>query len=319
MIQTILVVGAGVSGLSSGILLLKAGYKVQIWAKDLPPNTTSNIAAAFWYPYLCSPQDKATGWAGLTLKYLKRHALDDPKSGCRLCTVTEIFDEKVADPWWADAVESWRRAGPVDLPEGYIDGYQTEAVLMDTTYYLNWLMDQFKELGGRIEQREIKHMDEALADHRMVVNCSGLGSRELLGDKQLFPVRGQVVKIKPNGFDHVLADDDGPNSLAVIIPRMHDTVLGGTKQVNDWNLEVDPQDTQDILQKARALSPAFESVEVISESVGLRPARSEVRLEIEKMGDKAVVHNYGHGGAGFTLSWGCATDVVRLVDDLRGS
>src|SRR5580700_2911189 len=79
--KNILILGAGVSGLSTGILLLKEGYNVHIQAKDLPPNTTSNIAAAFWYPYLCNPRDKVTKWSGFTLQYLKKHALNDPDSG----------------------------------------------------------------------------------------------------------------------------------------------------------------------------------------------------------------------------------------------
>jgi D-amino-acid oxidase len=313
----ILILGAGVSGLSTGVLLLKAGYTVKIWAKDLPPNTTSNIAAAFWFPYLCNPRDKATKWAGATLRYIKQNALNDPQSGCVTRTVTEIFDHQVEDPWWANAVDEWHRPASSELPEGYVDGYQTEAVLMDSTLYMDWLLNQYKALGGNLEQREVKDIEEALVCSNIVINCTGLGSRQLFNDEEVYPIRGQVVKVKPNGFDHVMADDDGPNSMAVIIPRLNDVVLGGTTQANNWSLEVDPKDTQDILRKAKALSPAFSEVEIIGESVGLRPARKEVRLEVEIYGDKTVVHNYGHGGAGYTLSWGCAADVVELVKGQR--
>jgi len=314
--KQILILGAGVSGLSTGVLLLKEGYDVHIWAKDLPPNTTSNAAAAFWYPYLCNPKDKATQWSGFTLQYLKQHALNDPTSGCITRTITEIFDRKVGDPWWADAVESYSRPTQADLSDEYIDGYRTEAILMDTTIYMDWLLRLYKQLGGTLEQKELKSVDEALVSYDVVVNCTGLGSRELFDDKRVFPVRGQIVLVKPNGFEDVLADDDGHNNLAVIIPRINDIVLGGTAQPNDWNLEVDPKDTEDILQKAKLLSPAFKEVEIVGQKVGLRPARDEVRLEIETFGDKAVVHNYGHGGAGFTLSWGCASDVKELVNQL---
>lgn len=317
MNKRILILGAGVSGLSVGVLLLKEGYDVQIWAKDLPPNTTSNVAAAFWFPYLCNPRDKATKWAGATLDYLKQNALNDPDSGCITRTVTEIFDHKVEDPWWADAVEEWHRPSPAELPEGYVDGYQTESILMDSTLYMDWLLNQYKSLGGKLEQHEIKDINEALASYDIVINCTGLGSRQLFNDDEVYPVRGQVVKVKPNGFDQVMADDDGPNSMAVIIPRLNDIVLGGTTQVNNWSLEIDPQDTQDILRKAKALSLAFNDVEVVGESVGLRPARSEVRLETEEKDDKHIIHNYGHGGAGYTLSWGCAADVVQLVRDVE--
>ncbi len=313
MSKHILVLGSGVSGLSTGILLLKEGFSVHIWAKDLPPNTTSNIAAAFWYPYLCNPRDKATKWSGFTLKYLKQNALSDSDSGCIKRTVTELFEEKVDEPWWRDAVENYRRPTKDELPEGYVDGYQTEAILMDTSMYVSWLVEQYKQLGGTVEQKEITDINEAFEDHDTVINCTGLGSRTLFNDDKVYPVRGQVVLVKPNGFEQVMADDEGRNSMAVIIPRINDIVLGGTVQANNWSLEVDPKDTDDILRKAKAISPIFNNVEVIEAKVGLRPARDEVRLEAEQFGDKTVIHNYGHGGAGFTLSWGCANDVVELV------
>jgi D-amino-acid oxidase len=314
--KSVLVLGAGVSGLSTGMLLLKHGYDVKIWAKDLPPNTTSNIAAAFWYPYLCNPRDKATKWSGFTLRYLKENALANVDSGCITRTVTEIFDKKVGEPWWQDAVESYRRPSQDELPEGYVDGWQTEAVLMDTSKYMDWLLDQYEQHGGRIEQKQVKDIMEAFVNYDIVINCTGLGSRDLFNDEAVYPVRGQIVKIKSNGFDQVVADDEGHNSMAVIIPRINDIVLGGTAQANDWNLDVDPKDTEDILRKAKALSPAFSNVEIIEVMVGLRPARDEVRLEIEAYEDKYVIHNYGHGGAGYTLSWGCANDVLELLKSI---
>lgn len=310
----ILVLGAGVSGLSSGILLLKKGYEVTIWAKDLPPNTTSNKAAAFWYPYLCNPKNKATQWGKITLNYLKREILNDPQSGCLTRTITEVFEKEVEEPWWKDAVEEYRRPKKNELPQGYVDGYQVEGVLMDTTIYMDYLVNKFKELGGVIVQKTVANIREPLQNYQIVVNCTGLGSRELFHDDTVYPIRGQMVKVKSNGFDQVIADDEGRNSLAVIIPRLHDIMLGGTTQKNDWNLDIDPKDTQEILKKCAALNPIFENVEIIGQSVGLRPARPEIRVEIEKFGSKTVVHNYGHGGSGFTLSWGCAQDVVDLVD-----
>jgi D-amino-acid oxidase len=314
--REILVLGSGVSGLSCGILLLKAGYKVTIWAKEFPPHTTSDSAAAFWYPYLCNPRDKASVWAGNTLRYLRQFVLPDLGSGCVIRTVTEVFDHPSGDPWWALAVPEWHRPQPSQLPAGYTDGYQTDAALMDTTRYMDWLQKQYAALGGTRRQHQVRNMDEATAACDVVVNCTGLGARELCHDERLYPIRGQVVKIKSNGFNQIIADDEGPNSLAVIIPRLDDIVLGGTTQANDWNLEVDPADTKEILRKAALLSPAFKHVEITSESVGLRPARDEVRLEVELAGPGAIVHNYGHGGSGFTLSWGCAQDVLEHIRQL---
>jgi len=310
----ILVLGAGVSGLSCGILLLKKGYRVTIWAKDLPPNTTSNKAGAYWYPYQCNPKDKATKWAKATLEYFKKELLNDPKSGCIIEQAIEIFDTKVGEPWWKDAIGEYKRPTKEELPSGYIDGYEINAVLADTSIYMNYLVNTFNQLGGKLLQKNVSKVQEALDKCNIVVNCTGLGSRELFNDNSIYPVRGQIVKVKHNGFNKVIADDEGHNSLSYIIPRINDIILGGTAQVNNWNLEVDPKDTKEILRKCAEIEPRFKNVEIIGESVGLRPVRTEVRLEAEDYSGKTVIHNYGHGGAGFTLSWGCAQDVVTLVD-----
>ncbi len=187
---------------------------------------------------------------------------------------------------------------------------------MDTSIYIDYLIELFKNLGGEIIQKEVNDIQEALEDYNIVINCTGLGSRKLFNDNSIYPVRGQVLRVKSNGFDKVIADNEGPNGLCYIIPRINDIVLGGTRQDNDWSLEVNPKDTEDILRKAANIYPQFKNAEVIEVKVGLRPARPEIRLEAEKFGDKTVIHNYGHGGSGFTLSWGCAQDVVGIVDKL---
>ena len=316
--KKLLVIGCGVSGLSSGILLLKAGYNVRIWAKELPPNTTSDIAAAFWYPYLCNPKDKVTRWSGYTLKYLQDNCLDDPEAGCIERTVTEIFDRQVGEPWWKDAVESYRRPSAAELPEGYVDAYQIGSILMDSSKYMPYLFKTFTDLGGTYEQREVRDIHEAFEQSDIVINCSGLGSRKLFDDKTVYPVRGQVIVAKPNGYEAVTADDDAFNNLSYIIPRINDIIIGGTAQKGNWSLDVDPKDTEEILRKSRHMSPLFDEVEIVDQKVGLRPARDEVRLETEDFGKgKYVVHNYGHGGAGYTLSWGCANDVVGEVERIK--
>ncbi len=310
----ILVLGAGVSGLSSGVLLLKKGYQVTIWAKDLPPNTTSNKAAAAWAPYLCNPKEKVMRWGKNTLDYFNRVIAKDSKSGYIKIKTTGLFPIAKDDQWWKNIVPGYKKIPAKDLPAGYQDGYEFEGLVVDTTYYMDWLISLFKGLGGVLIQKEISSINGAFAEYNLVVNCTGLGSRKLFGDTSIFPVRGQMVKVKLNGFSKVTADEEGPNSLAVVIPRTHDVLLGGTTQENNWSLEIDPKDTQDILKKVASIYPELKNAEVIGESVGLRPVRPEVRLEAQKFGGKVIIHNYGHGGAGFTLSWGCAQEVVDLVN-----
>lgn len=309
--RSVLVLGCGVSGLSSGILLLQAGHAVTIWARELPPHTTSNQAAALWFPYLAHPIERVGPWASRTLAYFRQHLLPDPASGCRPTLVQDLYAHPVETPWWAGAVAGYRRLAASELPAGYMDGFETESVVIDTSVYMDYLVAWFLRLGGQITQREVTGLDQALAESKLVVNCTGLGSRQLFGDESLYPVRGQTVKVRPNGVGHSILDDEGPNGLGYIIPRSADIVLGGTAQANDWDTSVRAADQADILRKAANLHPAFASesgVQVLSSGVGLRPVRHEVRLEAERIGEATVVHNYGHGGAGFTLSWGCAEE-----------
>jgi D-amino-acid oxidase len=172
-----------------------------------------------------------------------------------------------------------------------------------------WLKSKFELLGGSIETRKISDFDEL--ESELIVNCSGLGAREICHDEEVVPVRGQVVYIKQDpGFGRY---DQRPESLIYTIPRRDVTVLGGTAQKGDWTMEIREEDEEDILKKCESLWPELDRANIVGRAVGLRPSRTEVRLEKEHVGDKVVVHNYGHGGAGVTLSWGCADEVARLM------
>lgn len=155
-----------------------------------------------------------------------------------------------------------------------------------------------------------------------VVNCSGLGARELVGDYDLRPAKGQIVRIKHNGFRRVLLDhgEEEQNSLTYIIPRTYDVVLGGTYEEQNESTEVDPGETEAILHRCANLAPEFAAVthkDILNEVCGLRPVRSTVRVEAERITpDCLLVHNYGHGRAGFTLSWGCALEVVEIIVEI---
>jgi D-amino-acid oxidase len=314
----IVVIGCGVSGLTAGLCLLEAGHTVSIWAKDLPPSTTSNVAAAFWYPYQAFAADKIAQWGQKALQKFKE-LQSDKKSGIIMANMLNVKGEPTADPLWATALEDFRHASRAELPPGYRDGFIFETAVIDTSIYLDYLMRIFQAQQGQIIQRTVTNLAEAFEHSAIVVNCSGLGARDLVGDRDIRPGRGQVLRIKPNGYRRVMFDDDGPNSLAHIVPRIHDIVLGGTYEENNESLEVDPEQTQAILCRCAKLAPDFPPVandDIINVVCGLRPVRSSVRVEAEHPSpNRLLVHNYGHGGAGVTLSWGCASEVVRLVED----
>ncbi len=315
--KEILVLGAGVSGLSTAILLKKAGYDVTIWAKELSPNTTSDKAAAMWYPYRSGPLAKVAVWSELTLKFFRKEIIKDKKSGCFERTSMELFREKVGAPWWAKDSVSYQRPKKQELPRGYVDGYKLRGLIMDTSIYMPYLMKKTKQAGIRIIKKEVKNINQAFSQSRIVINCTGLGSRALFNDKKVYPSRGQTLKVKLDKKLNAVADDESAEKLAYIIPRVNDIVLGGTAQDNNWNVKYNSQDAQDIMRKSLALEPSLVDAKIVGYSVGLRPVRDDVRLERKKIGSNYIIHNYGHGGSGFTLSWGCAQEVVKLVGKIK--
>ena len=312
--KKILVIGAGVSGLSSAIMLQDAGYEVTIWAKDVTPNTTSDVAAAFWYPYLCNPKNKAAIWAKNTYDYVTKVVMVDAAAGCTLRTAYNLYDHKVGEPWWKNTLPTYRHASKSELPPGYVDGYKIRVPLMDSSRYMPWLMEEFFDADGVLVQKTVNNFDSCFEDFDLVVNCTGLGSKELCNDDNLVPVRGQVIRASRQGLNDVVSDDESVNKLVYIIPRYDDVVIGGTADVGEYSLEPSDIVTKEIARKAKLIYPALKDLEILQIKVGLRPSRDEVRLETEHTKNGVIVHNYGHGGAGYTLSWGCAMEVVELVE-----
>ena len=260
--DNVLVIGAGVSGLTTGISLLQEGYPVEIVAENFPPDTTSNKAAALWQPFMSGPVEKVPGWSRVSLEKYREEA-KSPETGCVRTRTAFIFDKEAAEPWWKDAIEGFRRLTKEEMPAGYVDGYEMDGIVMDTTMYMDYLVNTFKSLGGKMTKQKVESMENAAEKAGVIVNCTGLGSIELVGDKTLYPSRGQIVKVKKNGFDYSLSDDEGPNELAYIIPRVNDVVLGGTEEDNNWSLEVSEEDTKAILEKCKAIAPEFTEVEIV--------------------------------------------------------
>jgi D-amino-acid oxidase len=126
------------------------------------------------------------------------------------------------------------------------------------------------------------------------------------------PVRGQHVIVENPGLDEFFMEEPAPR-WAGWFPHGDHVVLGGCADEDDWRLEPDPVLAEEIVRRCAAIEPRLAEARVIEHRVGLRPARSEIRLEEVALGASRCVHNYGHGGTGVALAWGCARDVCSIV------
>jgi D-amino-acid oxidase len=310
-VTRVIVIGAGVVGLSCAVRLLERGHDAGVVARDLPLETTSSVAAALWYPHRAYPFERVTAWAATTYAELSKLAADD-ETGVVMRRGTQLLRRREPSPWWASAVPGLVEVEHVLPP--YRAGWEMEAPVVEMPVYLRWLSARVEQLGGTVSRLALSALPTSGAT---VVNASGLGARLFADDGSVVPVRGQVVTVEQVGLDRWWLDggDQGTRRPATyVVPRSHDIVLGGTEDEGEWDRAPDPRASERILARAVELVPELRGARVLGARAGLRPARPTVRLEAEERPDCRVVHCYGHGGAGVTLSWGCADEVADLVD-----
>jgi D-amino-acid oxidase len=315
ILARVVVVGCGVIGLTAAICLREAGIDARIVTAELPPATTSSVAAAIWYPYKAYPEDRVLSWGSRTFEVFEELS-EGHESGVIMREGVEIWRQQVPDPWWAGAVRGVRRCREDELPPGYRDGHAFVAPVVEMPIYLQYLMDRFTATGGSVELRALSSLDEVEAS--VVVNCVGLGARDLVDDTSMQPIRGQIARVRNPGLERFVLDEENPEGVTYIVPRSADCILGGTAEEGEWDLEPVPETAAGILRRCTDLEPRLAGVEVLEHRVGLRPGRPEIRLELEDS-DVPRIHNYGHGGSGITLSWGCAEETLRLVEEALGA
>jgi len=343
--QKVIVVGAGIIGLTSAIELQEAGYRTEIWAKDIPGKVST--LASFWEPFNTdnNKERRVRGevWGKDTFEVLMK-GIRQGVQGLNLIKGLVVFPAERDAPDWAKAgyvssfhsmnraeIDEYAKQHGINVPGSIRSGYTVNYPAFDMTVYMEQLMKRYARAGGKIENREIDSMEEPLHSANIVINCSGLGAQGL-GDPLVYPTRGQLVKVtRPPEIQTIYCDDENPEGMVHIMPQRDHIMLGGTYEKMENSLIASAEISAAILDRCIKAMPALAQARIISEHVGLRPSRKEIgkhggiRLEREnsglpadnetaKISEKFVVHNYGHGGNGVTYSWGCAKEVLGIVE-----
>ena len=343
------VIGAGVIGLSIATRLAETygrGLDVTVMADKFTPNTTSDGAGGIFVPYTVGFSEegarKLQRWATQTFHYLTKLYESGMRDEIGLSLVTghdiHIKPGEYPLPWCKDllfdfeVLKNQSLESALDLPpvpagkvkEDFLSEsslysrtknatiFKFKTFVLEGKTYLPWLMKKFQALGGLIIKHKVDSLGE-LENYDIIINCTGLAARELVGDKSVYPIRGQsvAVNIPSLGKFYDCVDDD----LLYIIPHKDYLVLGGTAEANNWSTTPDPKTREEILRKCSNMLPTLQGAEVVSEWACLRPAREEVCLELENPGTSpSIIHCYGHGGQGIVVHWGCVQDVMKLVE-----
>ncbi|MEU1367088.1 FAD-dependent oxidoreductase [Streptomyces sp. NPDC005803] len=306
-VPDVIVVGGGVIGLTTAVVLAGRGHRVRVWSGAPAAATTSAVAGALWWPYRIEPRDRVGDWSLASLRWYEELAARPWETGVRLVDGVHRGERLDALGPWAGQL-----TGVVETAEGL----RCRLPLIDMPVHLEWLEERVREAGGSVERRTVTSFGEAAAEAATVVNCTGLGARELVPDAGVRPVRGQLVLVENPGVEEWFTEADPASSeTTYFFPQPGRLVLGGTAGADDWSTVPDPRTAREIVARCARVRPEIAGARVIGHRVGLRPARDAgVRIEAEPLpGGGRLVHNYGHGGAGVTVALGCAEEAARWV------
>ncbi len=317
MARRVCVVGAGVVGLCCAIRLAENGYAVDVLARELPLETTSALSGGLWLPPPGEPVQRIRGWARTGLLELAALAAAEVP-GVRLVTghLLHRGPQPGPTPGWAEGTQQRVDLRTVTDPlPGFGSAFRLTVPLLDMPPYLEYLRRRLLAAGGTLTRLPLA----ALPRRGLVVNCTGLAARALVPDPGVFPVRDQLLLLADPGLDGWWVHEGaGEEPATSVLPHGHRVVVGGTAERGEWSTAADAETGRRLLARACALVPALRTARVLGHRVGLRPARATVRLEAEAAAtpqdpDRTLVHCYGHGGSGVTLSWGCAEEVLATV------
>lgn len=361
----ILVVGAGVIGLTTAIRLREAGHEVSILAaetpstiisretsslRSVPPRTyTSAGSGGLWMPFILAGDIEA--WATAAFEVFKSESELGVGVDMLDGFLLQASDKPTELPWYAKLtnMKVTTHAEDKRVPDEYQSALQFTTPIVQMEPYLTYLEEKVAALGIPLEVTA-DHVSEGeptmwtasqVADfvlqkfessRPLVVNCCGLGARLLAGD-EMIPGRGVIVRVRRPVDKRFFITEDMNNGLlsrdgllAYCIPRGEEYTLGGTIFKGDWRESVSDVEVTALLERVEHLLPGIAKAEQTGVWAGLRPLRADgsARVEIQEEGLDGkdsidVIANYGHGGSGVTICWGCADEVVKIVAGLRAA
>jgi D-amino-acid oxidase len=349
MPEYVSVVGGGIVGLTTGVFLELEGYDTRIYTKEVPyedtdiPSLATNYAAASVKPVVVD-EDDIGELTRVSEAFYER--LEPNTDAVFTQDNLELYGYDNEEPVYADSLRKYRTLDEYDgvVPEpddGVVDGWVHEIFFVEMPRYVPALVDLYESEGGAVERRSVAKDEVPSLPGDVVVNCTGYGN--LFEDDAVVARRGHLVNV---GTDGRMADEDGErfsysyylneDAFVYAYPREDCLLLGGSEQEGH---EVDGEWVGEYAE--RTLSTDGEDVparivelnrEIIESKCGVdigplpkrgragyRPYRSGgVRTEKETYDGKEVVHNYGHGGAGVTLSWYSANKAYNLISGSEG-
>ena len=236
--KKVAVLGCGAVGLATARLLQQRGIEATIYARDLPPNTLSDVAGARWYPFdvfdskVVTPEFLTTLWQASRVAYAVFKKMAGPAYGIYFHP-TYVFQNSPLPPGSLlnldspvhDLLPGLRELTRAENPTSAPVTRTFQTMMIEPAIYLPAVMRDHAKAGGKIIQREFKSAaDLASLPERVIVNCSGLGAASLFDDKELSPIKGQLTILKPQPEIDYVALAHG----LYMFPRQDGIVLGGT-------------------------------------------------------------------------------------------
>lgn len=294
--------------------LAESGWPVQVWTAAPSHRTTSVVAGAVWGPVFTEPVAKTLAWMEQSLGEF-RDLAQDPASGVCMAPALAVGDvpSEGGLPPQVALIPDLRPADRAELPGRFQAGFHATMPMIDMPRYLDYLQERLAAAGGTIRSRRVRSLTEAGGAAPIVVNCAGLGARELAADDTVRPLFGQHVVLTNPGLRQLFLEFRSASEWVCYFPHPQRVVCGGISIPDRWDTTPDPEFTERILQRCRQIEPRLREAKVIETITGLRPDRPSVRVEAAALGPTRCIHNYGHGSNGVTLSWGCAREVAQLV------